>query len=168
MGSTASMAPTPHPTPTESLHTDGEEEEGGRAHQRRGQEPPAGLFLFSLAISTTRPSDQAAPNLQPCFPVASAEIPAAHAARRRPAGGDGLVVWDGAAAAVHGVAAQLVAAVRLAPGPPAAHRVHDPGGQLRRRRGGRQIGGLQLGDAAAWDEIIVVLILSSSLRTWQR
>jgi hypothetical protein len=78
--------------------------------------------------------DQAAPSFQPCFPVAStAEIPAAHAARRRrPAGGDGLVVWVGAAAAVHGVAAQLVAAVRLAPGPPAAHRVYDRGGQLRR------------------------------------
>jgi hypothetical protein len=88
--------------------------------------------------------------------TAAAEIPAAHAAsgvlgRRRRAGGDDPVVWAGAA--VHDVA------VRVATGAATAHGVGDRRGQLRRRRGGGrwQVGELQLGDAAAWDEIIFVL-----------
>lgn len=96
-----------------------------------------------------------------------AEIQAAHTAsiRRRPAAvGVGRTVAT--AGAVHYVAAQLVA-VRVASGPAAAHRVEsghvgDRRRQLRWRRGerggGRQVGELQLGDAAERHEGFVVVL----------
>jgi hypothetical protein len=100
-------------------------------------------------------------NLLTWLSTVAAEIPAAHAGsgvlgRRRRAGGDDPVGWAGAA--VHDVAAQHVA-IRVATGAATAHGVGHRRGQLRRRPGRRrwQVGELQLGDAAAWDQIIVVL-----------
>ncbi|XP_066355481.1 uncharacterized protein [Miscanthus floridulus] len=122
-------------------------DEGGRAHQRRGQEPPAEIQAAHAAHVVGR-------------------------RRRRPARGGrrGRAVVVGAGAAVRDVAAQHVAvAVRVAAGAPAADGVEQGHvghrrGQLRRRRRGRgrrQVGELRLGDAgaaAARDKGIVVLM----------